>query len=107
MYIIGGKPKDFTVKAKDRLPTIKICEECCCECGRYINDLKKDEKVEKFIKEFTGDKQQLMMYYMYYKDSHYCEITGNKIKVYPQRDNEGKYIKTKDPKQALLTKYTK
>ena len=21
-----------------------------------------------------------MMYYMYYKDSHYCEITGNKIK---------------------------
>ena len=48
-----------------------------------------------------------MMYYMYYKDSHYCEITGNKIKVYPQRDNEGKYIKTKDPKQALLTKYTK
>ena len=48
-----------------------------------------------------------MMYYMYYKDSHYCEITGNKIKVYPQRDKEGKYIKIKDPKQALLTKYTK
>ena len=44
---------------------------------------------------------------MYYKDSHYCEITGNKIKVYPQRDKEGKYIKIKDPKQALLTKYTK
>ena len=35
------------------------------------------------------------------------EITGNKIKVYPQRDTEGKYIKIKDPKQALLTKYTK
>ena len=45
VYIIGGKPKDFNIKAKDTLPTIKICEECCCECGRYIKELKEDEKV--------------------------------------------------------------
>lgn len=39
-----------------------------------------------------------MMYYMYYHTSNYCEVTSNKIKIYPQLDKDNKPIKIKDPK---------
>ena len=95
VYVFGGKENpNLTAKSNVKETKLQLFD-CICPNTQAENGMKE--------KELNGDPIQLMMYYIYYSNTCCCQnitVSGNKIKIKSAQ-------KLKDPKQNLITKFTK